>query len=305
MFHITTYLFLITISLSIKIQHACEVIEHTDVHKEGQGVSSITLNCDHECKNINQYLGLFCFRLRETQMINFDETIQNAIDSQSNFRIIQNSKAVTFFNTTWKECYKRHNYLKTFFTDTYSLNLTDFTGYLIKNPKVDSKGISGPHLIGEKGSPLLVSNRGIVIVFGEWNYLDTKLHYYMKRAFDIRLMKSQITNYALQTLQTTLKGKIKEFSTNTHMQNLRYDNHTEHNKKPVYTTQNDSGITRVIILIIFAFLTTISLKFCCKFRSEPIWNYSEAEITETFTLESNENVEQIEDQYEEREETTF
>ena len=147
MFHIATYLFLITISLSIKSQHACEVIEHTDVHKEGQGVSSITLNCDHECKNINQYLGLFCFRLRETQMINFDETIQNAIDSQSNFRIIQNSKAVTFFNTTWKECYKRHNYLKTFLTDTYLLNLTDFTGYFIKKPKVDGKSISGPHMI--------------------------------------------------------------------------------------------------------------------------------------------------------------
>ena len=198
--------------------------------------------------------------------------------------------------------YKRQ---KTFFTDTYLLNLTDFTGYLIKNPKVDGKSITGPHMVGEEGSPLLVSNRGIVIVFGDWNYLDTKLHYYIKRAFEIRLMKSQITNYALQTLQTTLKGKIEGFQTNTHMQNLRYDNHTEHNKEPVHTTQSDSGITRVIILIIFVFFTTISLKFCCKFRPEPIWNYSEAENTETFTLESDENVEQIEDQYEEREETTF
>ena len=57
------------------------------------------------------------------------------------------------------------------------------------------KSILGPHVLGEDGSPLLVSNRGIVIVFGDWNYLDTKLHHYMKEAFEIRLKRPQITNY--------------------------------------------------------------------------------------------------------------
>ena len=136
MFHIAVYFSFIIFGFSIKNQHACEVTEHTDINKKWQGVSSITLNCDHECKNINQYLGLFCFKLRETQMINFDKTIQKAIESQSNFRITQNSKAVTFFNTTWKECYRRHNYLKSFLTNIYSLNLTDFTGYFIRNPQM-------------------------------------------------------------------------------------------------------------------------------------------------------------------------
>ena len=248
---------------------------------------------------------MFCFKLREIQMINFDKTIQKAIESQSNFEITQNSKAVTFFNTTWKECYRRHNNLKTFLTDTYLLNLTDFTGYFIRNPKIDGKSILGPHVLGEKGSPLLVSKRGIVIVFGDWNYLDTKLHYYMNEAFEIRLMRSQITNYMLHTNQTSLEGTTKQFFTYTYMQRSRYSNYTKHNNEPVYTTQSDSGMTRVIILIIFVFLTIIILKFSCNFRTEPTWHYPETENTETFSLESDENVEQSETQYEEREETTL
>ena len=71
-------------------------------------------------------------------------------------------------------------------------------------------------MLGEKGSPLLVSNRGIVIVFGDWNYLDTKLHYYMKRAFEIRLIRSQITNYMLHTNQTSFEGTTKQFFTYTY-----------------------------------------------------------------------------------------
>ena len=114
MFHVTLYLLSIIFIFSIRNQQACEVTEHTDINKNKQGVSSITLNCDHECKNINQYLGLFYFKLRKTQIINFDKTIQKATESQSNFIITQDSKAVTFFNTTWRGCYRRHNYLKTF-----------------------------------------------------------------------------------------------------------------------------------------------------------------------------------------------
>ena len=127
----------------------------------------------------------------------------------------------------------------------------------------------------------------------------------MKEAFEIRLKRPQITNYILHTRQTSLKGAIKEFTTNTHMQRSGYSNITKHNNELVYITQSDSGITRVIILIIFVFFTIISLKFCCNFRTEPTWQYPETENTETFTLESDENVEQIETQYEEREETTL
>ncbi len=306
MFHVTVYLLSIIFIFSIRNQHACEVTEHTDINKNKQGVSSITLNCDHECKDINQYLGLFYFKLRKTQIINFEKTIQKATELKSNFIITQDSKAVTFFNTTWKRCYKRHNYLKIFFINIYSLNLTDFTGYFIRNPKIDGKSILGPHVLGEDGSPLLVSNRGIVIVFGDWNYLETKLHHYMKEAFEIRLRTPQITNYILHTRQISLKGTIKEFTTYTHMQRSEYSNSTKHNNEPVNITQSDSGITRVIILIIFVFFTVISLKFCCNFRTEPIWQYPETENTETFTLEPDENVgPQIETQYEEREETTL
>ena len=150
-----------------------------------------------------------------------------------------------------------------------------------------------------------MSNRGVVIVFGNWNYLDTKLHHYMKEAFEIRLIKPQITNYILHTKQTSLKGAIKQFITNTYMQRLGYDNHTKHDNEPVYITQSDFGMTKVIILVIFIFLTIIILKFCCNFRTEPTWHYPETENTETFTLESDENVEQRENQYEEREETTL
>ena len=82
MFHAAVYFSFMIFIFSIKNQYACEVTEHTDINKNGQGVSSITLNCDHECKNINQYLGLFYFKLREIQIINFDETIQKAIKSQ-------------------------------------------------------------------------------------------------------------------------------------------------------------------------------------------------------------------------------
>ena len=125
----------------------------------------------------------------------------------------------------------------------------------------------------------------------------------MKKAFEIRLKIPQITNYRLYKLQTSLKGTIKEFTTNTFMQSPGYNNHTKH--EPVHTTQSDYGMTRVIILVIFVFLTIISLKFCCNFRAEPTWHNPETENTETFTLESDENVEQSEDQYEEREETSF
>ena len=65
-------------------------------------------------------------------MENFEETIGKAKQTKSDFVISENFKAITFFNTTWKECYQRNSHLKTFFTNIYLQNLTDFTGYFIK-----------------------------------------------------------------------------------------------------------------------------------------------------------------------------
>ena len=310
MFHTAVYFSFIISIFSIQSQHACEVTDQTHSFKNGQGEATITLDCDYECNNINTYLELFNFRLRENQIENFEETIRKAKQTKSDFVISENFKAITFFNTTWKECYQRHSHLKTFLTSIYLQNLTDFTGYFIKKPKIDSKPTLGgyflePTVFGEEGSPLLISNRGIIIVFTRHYYLESKIHYYMKEAFEIRLKRPQITNYKLHTIQTSLKGTIKQFTTNTHMQSSKHKGYTKNNDEPAYENQSDSGMTRLIILVIFVFLAIISLKICCNFRTEPTWQYPETENTETFTFESNRSVEQSENQYEEREETTL
>ena len=170
MFHTAVYFSFIIFIFSIQNQHACEVTDQTYSFKNGQGEAAITLNCDYKCNNINTYLELFNFRLRENQIKNFEETIEKAKQTKSDFVISENFKAITFFNTTWKECYQRHSHLKTFLTSIYLQNLTDFTGYFIKNPKIDSKPTLGgyflePTVFGEEGSPLLISNREIIIVF--------------------------------------------------------------------------------------------------------------------------------------------
>ena len=88
----------------VKSQLPCDIVNHIDLVKNGHGISSITLNCNHECKNEDPTIGLFYFKLREIQVSNFDNTIQTAINTQSDYNIIKDHKSITFFDTVWKEC---------------------------------------------------------------------------------------------------------------------------------------------------------------------------------------------------------
>ena len=106
--------FIIVYASLVKSQLPCDIVNHIDLVKNGHGISSITLNCNHECKNEDPTIGLFYFKLRETQIISLDKTVKTAIETQNDYNIIKHYKSITFFDTIWKECYIRHQFLKPF-----------------------------------------------------------------------------------------------------------------------------------------------------------------------------------------------
>ena len=89
------------------------------------------------------------------------------------------------------------------------------------------------------------------------------------------------------------------------MQYSRYENHTTHNNGQIHIKQSDHGINKVIQFVIFVFFITVILKLSYKLRTQSAWYSPGTANTETFTLETDENVEQRENQNEGREETTL
>ena len=143
-----------------------------------------------------------------------------------------------------------------------------------------------------------MSNRGLIIVFGDFNYLETKLHQFMKKAFDIRLNTYEISKYVLITRQILLKGTIEQYATFTYMQYSRYDNRTIPDSEQVHVEQSNLTLHKVIRFVIIILFITVALKL--------LYNYiTEIQSIETFTLENVEDVEQRTDQDEGREETTL
>jgi len=283
--------FIIAYVSLIKTQLPCDIVNHIDLVKNGHGISSITLNCNHECRNEDPTIGLFYFKLRDIQISNFDNTIQIATRTQSNYNIKKNHKSIIFFDTVWKECYIRHQYLESFFTEVYLRNLTDFTGYLISNTKIDTN----------KKYKLLVSSRGLVIVFGEFNYLETKLHQFMKEAFDIKLKTHDISKYILITRQLLLQGTIEQYSTFTFMQYSRYDNQSTIIDEQIPKEQSYPTLHKALRFVIVALFIVAAFKLLYNFMIK----VQTIQDSEAITLEDIEDVEQRTDQDEGREETTL
>ena len=181
--------------------------------------------------------------------------------------------------------------MESFFTEVYSRNLTDFTGYLISNTKIDTS----------KEYELLVSSRGLIIVFGEFNYLETKLHQFIKKAFDIRLNTYEISKYVLITRQLLLQGTIEQYSTFTFMQYSRYDNQSTPIDEQIPEEQSHLTLHKAIRFVIVVFFIVAAFKLLYNY----ITKIQTIQGSETFTLEDVENVEQRKDQDEGREETTL
>ena len=146
-----------------------------------------------------------------------------------------------------------------------------------------------------------MSNRGLIIVFGDFNYLETKLHQFMKKAFDIRLNTYEISKYVLITRQILLKGTIEQYSTFTYMQYSRYDNQSIPNDEQVPVKQSHLTLHKAIRFVIVVIFIVAAFKLLYNYITE----IQTIQSSETFTLEDVEDVEQRTDQDEGREETTL
>ena len=146
-----------------------------------------------------------------------------------------------------------------------------------------------------------MSNRGLIIVFGEFNYLETKLHQFIKKTFDIRLNTYEISKYVLITRQFLLQGTIEQYSTFTFMQYSRYDNQSTPVNEQIPEEQSYFTLHKAIRFVIVVLFIAAAFKL--------LYNYmtiiQTIESSESFTLEDVENDEQRTDQDEGREETTL